>query len=136
MTLDTKAIRERAEACTPGPWEAYRDGCAECDKQKTSEWNVNGVECGYHGQFEYEATAQFIAHARTDIPALLSALEAAERTIAELRKDRAEGVGLMVNLRQSWATASTNVESDLILVLAWADSLSSGAEGENNGTSL
>jgi hypothetical protein len=49
-----EAIRKRAEAATPGPWLLYGVGLSRAD-------------------FDY------IKHARQDIPALLSALEAAEK---------------------------------------------------------
>jgi hypothetical protein len=74
---DLKAIEKRANAASPGPWEAKRFGpcnCGECPEHVnvfagSHQWpNINPPE------------AEFIAAAREDVPAL----------IAEIRRLRAE----------------------------------------------
>jgi predicted amidohydrolase YtcJ len=62
-----QAIRERADKATPGPWDIILNG-----------HNIK-VE-------RTPANIDFIAHARTDIPALLAALDA-----ANARADKAVG---------------------------------------------
>lgn len=63
--LDLAAIRARTEAATAGPWEA--DGV---------EGNLNapGIRVAEFLSWP-EADAQFIAHAREDVPALLAEVE-------------------------------------------------------------
>ena len=86
--IDTKAIRERADKATPGPWGYYERGCPEFGYDL-------GLPSGTRGAFEREADAAFIAHARYDVPALLDALAAAEAR-AEQEHARAERLAAMV----------------------------------------
>lgn len=69
--IDTDAIRERLEAATPGPWvKCYRGAAGE-------EWEIHSDACGpgfcicVVSDADDEANADFIAHARWDIAALL-----------------------------------------------------------------
>lgn len=82
-------IRARAEKATPGPWKWANHDCAG----GLTEWIegpdgkcVPGIalfDCFY---FEPQGSnAAFIAHARTDIPALLSAVEALQAEVATAR---------------------------------------------------
>lgn len=78
---DVKAIHERCEKATPGPWHVYanikrllgifnrRDDCVIAVRSTLSRED-----------------ADFIAHARTDIPMLLDALAAAQSEKAAERK--------------------------------------------------
>ena len=78
------AIRARAEAATPGPWEAQEP------------WGASGIGWGrvkgpkarrqYYGSmcFDRIEDVEFIAASRADVPALLADLEAAQVRIAEL----------------------------------------------------
>jgi hypothetical protein len=99
--LDVKAIRERVEKATPGPWEAEID-------HENHQYNVNipathprSIALSEHfGEFppgennivfttcydlpEDPSNIEFIAHARTDIPLLLSALSSSEGLVREL----------------------------------------------------
>lgn len=74
MAIDLDAIRARAEAATPGPWEAYdRDGGAARPTEITvCGSDIAGPPEAYldRGRFGRHADAEFIAHARADIPAL------------------------------------------------------------------
>ena len=90
MTDDELAeIEARAEAASSGPWE--RGG----KWAETSVYAGDGVMVA--GQWDYEeggiseeADAVFIAHARTDIPALLAHIRAQALTIERLRAEIAE----------------------------------------------
>jgi len=93
--LDLDAIKARADAATPGPW--YRVGPPW---NRGAPWVNAGSEDPHHGRFLCDldaemagvdrdddepsnevADAEFIAHARTDVPALLA-------RIAELEAER------------------------------------------------
>jgi hypothetical protein len=67
--LDT--ISKRAEAATPGPWEFEN----RPDNQFVNAGNIN--ICALAGIFAHTEDFQFIAAARTDVPALDKALRRA-----------------------------------------------------------
>lgn len=73
---DIDAIRKRAEKATAGPWNhnEYRDRIwAGEDRFASVVWDMpSGDNC------------DFIAHARTDIPALLAHVEELEARLASL----------------------------------------------------
>lgn len=68
------AIRARAEAAMPGPWE-YEPST---DEILSPDGGI--AEMTWPGRTR--TSAEFIAHARTDVTALLDALDEAERRIA------------------------------------------------------
>ena len=70
--LDLAAIQARADAATPGPWTL---GIVYGTVMRSSGGNI--------ARDSTEANAEFIAHARTDVPALLA-------RIAELEAGRDE----------------------------------------------
>ena len=99
MTPDHLAeVKARAEAATPGPWTAdlsegdcgvyledcprgledCDDACPQCDRWEILKGGlVDGpdyVECGEYSYFS-DNDAEFIAHARTDIPDLIAEVE-------------------------------------------------------------
>ena len=73
MTLSKEErdeIRKRADAATPGPWIVEKDRYSA---------TVLTSECDEYIIFDCHTTdAEFISHAREDVPRLLDALEAAE----------------------------------------------------------
>ena len=85
--LDLDAIEKRANAATPGPWRACREGACSCGQV----WSIPLDRIISHPAFEYDfdetstpeiyhaPNAAFIAAAREDIPAL----------VAEVRRLRA-----------------------------------------------
>lgn len=96
---ELKAIRKRAEAATDGPW---RVGCGSVETdspehQSVSSWwggtsnnicNLNDGE--YIENSNEDSDAEFIAHAREDVPALLAEIERLRKQfeyIAELADD-------------------------------------------------
>ena len=93
-TLDLDAIEKRAEAATKGPWEPCKanDGTCECGLI----WSVHAddvvattaVEDRDHVWTEERAKADrdFIAAARTDVPALVSLARTQQERIRELEE--------------------------------------------------
>jgi hypothetical protein len=84
--LDTTAIRARAEAATEGPWEQRQNAPtmsgAVWHLRRAGQPGVRAMVTEYqHGS----ANAEFIAHARTDVPALCDALDEARQEIERLR---------------------------------------------------
>jgi len=101
-----KQIKERADAATPGPWKegdyyeaVYSDdnriladlcGSSECDYIPPRGRYIddrNYEEAQFRGWDEQRNNAAFIAHARTDIPFLLDAIEAANERITALEME-------------------------------------------------
>lgn len=88
--LDT--IRERADAATPGPWKVTWDGENDPDGAWSAEWPWLIRQDIYPGKSvanlaEVEAStedAEFIAHARTDIPVLLAHIDALHALLGNL----------------------------------------------------
>lgn len=68
MTLDLEAIKARVEATTPGPWAVDEDGHIAGDVDRFDPQFVASTVGG--------SNAQFIVHAREDVPALVAAIEA------------------------------------------------------------
>ena len=82
------AIQRRADAATPGPWISERHDLTLYVANTTGE--LDPINLGYVGN-RPERNAEFIAHARTDVPDLLALvreqaakLEAATQLIADL----------------------------------------------------
>ncbi|MDE3095796.1 MAG: hypothetical protein KGK07_07330 [Chloroflexota bacterium] len=104
------AIRARCEAATKGPWKAeqndYWDDDAQPDDEKALElpFYIEGPEIVEVGDFTYWTCddATFAAEARTDVPALLSTLDAerAARQAAEAdaRVKRAKHAGSLLHV--------------------------------------
>ena len=90
--IDLEAIKARAQAATPGEW--YVERCGDFDDPSfiiagvvRDRYGDNALNCGSD-----EALGQFIAHARTDVPALVAEVErlTAERDIWQERAHNAE----------------------------------------------
>ena len=109
MTLDIAAIKARADAASEGPWA-----------KNPFTAHVDAFEQGYpipvcallwptdlRTEDQSIADGEFIAHARTDIPDLLAALEASEAdrvkaeqerdALKEALKDAAEALGSLID---------------------------------------
>lgn len=90
MTPDLKAIRERCDAATEGPWITRYNGLSVWLKKNriktickhTSPSNISLED--FVG--ESRSNCDFIAHARTDIPALLDLAEAQATRIEALEE--------------------------------------------------
>lgn len=88
IRLDLAAIRARCDAATPGPWRVdgntYDEDCNEHlapygleGPNERMIWSSGGGEYSHPDM----ATAQFIAHARADIPALLAYIDELESRV-------------------------------------------------------
>jgi len=76
MSIDLEAIRARAEAATPGTWKLLIRG------NTVKSYAIEGV-CGGM-KFIDNSDAEFIAHSREDIPALLAEVERLQGEIQRL----------------------------------------------------
>lgn len=85
IIADLEAIKRRCEAATPGPWEVngspHDRHMATVGRHYITTPNREGRSS------RNEAIAEFIAHAREDLPALL---EAVERLLSMLRDAETE----------------------------------------------
>jgi len=105
-------IRARCDAATQGPWYSVSDGLYIHDR--LTEYDENGIRTGktansvaeIHNYPTYGKSsprlnrvynAEFIAHTRQDIPALLDALEAAEAGAQTLQIALDESVKLLAH---------------------------------------
>ncbi len=88
-----KAIRDHVEAATPGPWEAGTAFCCpDCGWVDGPKRTVCPVYEGTKRTHTLDANdAEFIAHAREDVPALLMEVE-------RLQTD----VDLLKSLKHGW----------------------------------
>lgn len=78
------AIEARANAATEGPWDVASDAdtyLKPTDVVGPGEPGERFIICEYAGQ-----DAEFIAHARADVPALVAALRAVLDEVAECRR--------------------------------------------------
>ena len=78
MTNDElSAIRERAVAATPGPWEMQPIGRSSFgyELRQRDSLSVLLYTEGCYVPKQEEANALFIAHAREDVPALLAEVD-------------------------------------------------------------
>lgn len=87
MSIDLKAIRERADAAAPGPWR-YQNNFGHLEIVADGRDHFRPI-AGHYGIQEVDAT--FIAKARDDVPALLDLVDA--MTGALLGSERAAECG-------------------------------------------
>lgn len=77
--IDLDAIKARAEAATPGPWEADASEIYGPGRVWLAE------SCRLHDDLSYDPQsdrdAAFIAHARTDVPELVAGVESLGRQL-------------------------------------------------------
>lgn len=88
--LDLPAIQARVDAARPGPWHAHPRMPGTADIRTADDWWIND-ECK---DLFTDTDAEFIAAARTDVPALLA--EVARLTAA---RDAALALHPKVNTR-------------------------------------
>lgn len=87
---NTAAIRERAEKATAGPWK-FED---EHELKGATNTQIYSEPCADHEQNDRDK--DFIAHSRTDIPALLAHVE-------ELEAKHAKAFGIINTLERKLA---------------------------------
>lgn len=85
---DLAAIEARAEAATPGPWDVELSEVVYVapDVNPIPTWAIPAIQ-DLAGEMS-DADAHFIAHARADVPRLLSRVRAQAAEIAALREER------------------------------------------------
>lgn len=80
--LDLSAIKERYEAAAPGPWKWNADDdMYRCDGLYTGRVPVIWHDQGWVAV--ELADAEFVAHARTDVPALVAEVERLRALLGE-----------------------------------------------------
>lgn len=67
-------IQARADAATRGPWSIWRSGTDYPQSVVANDDGLSLVAETFTGPQHPAADAEFIAHARTDVPALVAAL--------------------------------------------------------------
>lgn len=119
------AIRARAEAATDGPWRTWNDGHVG-----SPTVHIGGGVMPTPGSDPAQRMpdAEFIAHARTDVPALLDALDAAEAEVERLRENRDECHRAEV----AYLRRLTDAEDERDALAAQLDRLRAGVEGLAN----
>ncbi|GAA1406191.1 hypothetical protein GCM10009639_53730 [Kitasatospora putterlickiae] len=85
--LDLDAVRRRADAATPGPWHIEEDR-HDLVRRVTDTSGTLDINLGYLGNRTL-ADAEFIAHARTDLPALMARQDYLRAAINETALGRA-----------------------------------------------
>lgn len=96
--IDFEAIRKRADAATPGPWEKCRPS-GEYVHNPATGFNVCMTRRAYD--------SEFIAHAREDIPYLLSQLAKYDEVAAEYGID---GKTMLTLAKSQIKTAQDNIK--------------------------
>jgi hypothetical protein len=105
MTLQQKLeeIKERSQNATPGPWENRCQQFSNSERP-TSIWTEHGWTARVEGLGPSHSipNAEFIAHARTDVPLLLKALAKCieQRDNNLVQKDKAMSHGFILDLSE------------------------------------
>ena len=171
-SLDLRAIRERLEKATPGPWDWFGNVDTKTLYLATPKngrqmvmsfgrygmqgskplFSVNGVMVGADRIARFEVCpeaekrddervyrgdvlgikhpdAEFIARARTDVPALLSALEEVEERERRL-KARCHALEVLVHLTKPDAEFAKDIEETVQALMKNSDALARDTEGE------
>jgi hypothetical protein len=109
--INLKSIRERAEAATPGPWEDIHPNADDGDIRVHVARPDNRTVVRDADTVAWKLKAKdaaFIAHARTDIPALCDALQKSEAEVKRLREalERIKsGPALPIQKLEHWTKA-------------------------------
>ena len=83
--LDLDAIEARANAATKGPWAWQANDKGYPQQIVGNDDGLVLVAETFTGPEHFPAEAEFIAHARTDVPALIAALREAQIKLNALR---------------------------------------------------
>ena len=143
-------IRKRVEAATPGPWEVEDYRCDGDWRSTGNVWARNkghyhpgtkvcGVNCHSMSSIsdprdigEFEGNSAFIAHAREDIPFLLSELAKLQAENATLRRqvEAAKEMRDLLHLRLRYCPEALWLEENYIKL---KDALAALERGGSNG---
>ena len=109
--LDLDAIQARADAATPGPWctdswEIYQG----TEYVAGAEWIGETCRGRVDGLAQDRADAEFVAAARTDVPALLAEVRRLRASVAELERPAVEAK--RNEIRQSFTEIAAQCEQD------------------------
>lgn len=84
MTIqELREIRSRCESATPAPWSLVEKG------NTVRSWAIDGVA---HGMKHNKADAEFVSHARTDIPRLIDEIKRLNTKLKRLERNGAVDV--------------------------------------------
>ena len=99
--IDLKAIKAREEAATEGPWQSLLRSVKSVREDRRREAIIasSGLSDGHRK--EAEANMEFIAHARTDVPALIAEVERLRAEIAEWVKASKSAMATHIEFRQN-----------------------------------
>jgi hypothetical protein len=100
MSLDLDAIEARANAATPGPWWADADKGGE-----VSLWQVDPSDVDMAYFPAADADNEFIATARTDVPALVAEVRRQQEHAANARRRESKERGARVDAEERAAVA-------------------------------
>ncbi len=103
--MDTAAAKKRCEAASKGPWASEGPGGWVSGPIPGGRPNGEIIgrfrleRTGLHYEQDDQANADFAAHARTDLPAALEALEEAQR-----KNERLKAALEKANRQHNWET--------------------------------
>lgn len=86
------AIRERCEAATPGPFDTYVHG--DNAGYTVAKFGDNGQDVFW--TFVKREDAEFVAHAREDVPALLDEIDRLRAEVANLDAELTDVVHALI----------------------------------------
>lgn len=75
--LETR-VRELLERATARPWTATLDSCAQCERNKTAEYDITAPP-GYHAALSEKADADLIVVAVNTLPTAFELARATEK---------------------------------------------------------
>lgn len=99
--IDLDAIRARAEAATRGPWEwdLGEDGKPRRARAALLSFSDHIFWCSALG-WPTDADAEFISHARTDVPALIAEVERLRTAVAGIEEALIQAAFMQIALDQ------------------------------------
>lgn len=132
---DLAAIRERADTATPGPWHAgHPDDTAVWTANHIQVADCSGVERSLERQ---QANARHVAHARTDVPALLTEVERLQYEARFTAQALREHTGVHKEAEVEWARLNAEVERLRGELKGWTDGVKLGeAAAELSATTM
>lgn len=125
-------IRARADAATPGPWGVWtsmdntRDILSEAEHPAVPLAGLYGRDGSEHPTAGEDADADFIAHARSDIPYLLDRLATSEQEAARLRERLAAILACTTAGATRWPMIASGQGRAFALACLEADALLAG----------
>ncbi|MBY6273548.1 MAG: hypothetical protein CW346_15230 [Bacillaceae bacterium] len=114
-----REIEERVSKATPGPWEAYGVGGIHMDGTSDGYSVMTAAGKRLHSPYMTQADADFIAHAREDVPWLLSLLREREEQARQLGVQMERYLDALVEIRDyAWDRGDPSPDAEHMLELA------------------